>query len=55
MSHLPFPTHFQGPKETQQLAREEPLMKYELQDWPTTLAPLLEGGQRWDCGEGKVR
>lgn len=29
-------------------------MKDELQAWPTTLAPLLEVGQRWDCAEGKM-
>lgn len=29
-------------------------MKDELQAWPTTLAPLLEGGQGWNYAEGKM-
>lgn len=55
VSHLYFPHPRPEPKgDRQQLLREKPLMKNELQVWPTTLAPLLEGGQRWDYGEGNV-
>ena len=54
MSSLHFPTHFHTPKETDsswRLVREEPLMKDELQAWPTTLAPLLVGREKWGEGE----